>query len=84
MPVLSKADGGSWRRGKIPPYRPLCGAVIADYGGKTRNCGRYLPLRQAQKPPYKSATAAMAGKFDNTGLCLCTMEEYYKKHEFVI
>lgn len=63
-PVLLMVDGGPWRRGKIPPYRPQ--AVIADYGRKPRNSGRYLPLRQARKLSCKSAIADMAGQFDNT------------------
>ena len=55
-----------WKRAKIPPYRPLCGAVIADYGGKPRNIGQYLALRRTQKPPCISAIVAMAPQFDNT------------------
>lgn len=31
---------------QIPLYRPFCDAAKADYGGKTRNIGRYLPLQE--------------------------------------
>ena len=62
------ADGGPWRRAKIPPYRPLCCTVIVivDYGGKTCNSGRYLPLQQTQKLQCISTIAVMAPQFDNT------------------
>lgn len=39
---------------------------FADYGGKTCNSCRYLPLRGVQKLPCKSAIVAMAGQFDNS------------------
>lgn len=44
-----------WQRAKIPPYCWLCGAVIADYGGKNRNIDWYLQLQRARKPPCISA-----------------------------
>ncbi|CAI8618448.1 unnamed protein product [Vicia faba] len=59
-------DGDPWRRAKIPPYRTLCGAVIADYDGNTLNIGRYLLLQRAQKLTCISAIAAMAPLFDNS------------------
>lgn len=64
------ADDGPWRRVKIPPYRPLCDAVIADYGRKTRNIGQYLPLRRVQQLLCICAIAAMALRFDNTDFLL--------------
>lgn len=48
--------------GGEPISRHTSSAVIADYGGKTRNISRYLPLRRAQKLPFISA---MALQFDN-------------------
>jgi len=66
--LLSMADGGPWWRAKISPYCPLCGAVIADYGGNTSSIGRYSPLQWAQKPPPISAMAPPSPIFDNTGL----------------
>lgn len=50
---------------KNTPYQPLCGAVIEDFGGKTRTIDTYLPLWRTQKP-YISAIAATAPPFDNT------------------
>lgn len=44
LSVLSMVDEGPWRRAKIRPYWLLCGAVIVDYGGKTRNIGRYFAI----------------------------------------
>lgn len=55
--MLLMADGGPWWRVKIPPYRPLCGTFITDYGKtptrladichctKPKNCHWYLPWR---------------------------------------
>lgn len=38
---------------KNPPYRPLLGTSIEEYG----NIGQYLPLSQVQKPPVISVMA---------------------------
>jgi len=39
---LGVVYGGPWQRAKIPPYWPLCGAIVLDYGTPTphicRNC----------------------------------------------
>lgn len=41
LTVLFMADDCPWRKAKIPPYQPLYGAIIANYGGKPRNNGWY-------------------------------------------
>jgi len=37
--VYGRWRSNSGRRSKIPPYRPLCGAIISDYGRKSRHIG---------------------------------------------
>lgn len=65
--VLSMPDDGPWQRVKILPYRLLCGAILADYGGKTRNIGQYLALRRAQKLPYLLAILKRRGRLQEEG-----------------
>jgi hypothetical protein len=47
----SVVDGGPWQWAKNPAITTVLWRAIADYGGKTRQIGRYLPYQRGQNPP---------------------------------